>query len=309
MPKKIRLFTGTNGLNTKIDPVRIEYNSKTGVQDLAACKNIDIENSGRISRRKGFTSQLSLSGCHSLFCQGKDCLFVSDDALCVLDSDYSHAEIRNVTPGAAMRYRQVDGVIYYCNGFERGKVFEGVSYGWNKSTYYGPTTTKVFMNPPIGTDLEYYAGRMFIVQGKIVPYSELYDVSTFERKSYLPFDAEVVMFKSVESGIFASTDKETFFLAGNDANAFSPSMVADYPAIKGTEVKIVGRSAQSRDGGHTIATKGGNPSLIWLSREGVCFGGSDGSFLNLTEEKVVLPDALTGSGFVYDDKYIGIMNP
>lgn len=309
MPKKVRLFTGTNGLNTKVDPVRTGYDSKTGVQDLSACKNIDVDNTGRVSRRKGFTSQLSLSGCHSTFCDGGECLFVAGGALCALDSDYGYSQLRNVTPGATMRYRQVDGVIYYCNGFERGKVFEGVSYGWNKPTYYGPVTTKVFMDPPIGTDLEYYIGRMFVVQGKVVPYSELYDISTFERKSYLPFDAEVVMFKAVEDGIYASTDKETFFLSGNDATSLSPSKVADYPAIKGTEVKIVGRPAQTKKGDFIINPKGGKKSLAWLSKEGVCFGGPGGEFINLTEEKVGLPDALTGCGFVYEDKYIGIMNP
>ena len=309
MPKKVRLFTGTTGLNTKVDPARIRYDSKTGVQDLSACKNIDIDNTGRVSRRKGFTSRVSLSGCHSLFCEGGDCLFVYSDALCVLGKDYSYAAIRNITPIAPMQYRQVDGVIYYCNGFERGKVFEGLSYGWNKPTYYGPVTTKEFMDPPIGTDLEYYASRMFVVQGKIVPYSELYDVSMFERKSYLPFDAEVVMFKAVEGGIYASTDKETLFLSGQDATALSVLRVADYPAIKGTEVKIVGRLAQTKSGRYYINDKGGKKSLLWLSEEGVCFGGPEGSFVNLTEEKVDLPDALTGTGFVYDNKYIGIMNP
>jgi len=309
VPKKVRLFTGTTGLNTKVDPARIVYKPKTGVHDLAACSNIDIDNTGRPSRRKGFTSQVSLSGCHSLFCEGGDCLFVYGGALCVLDKDYSYAGIRNITPVATMRYRQLDSVIYYCNGFERGKVFEGVSYGWNKPTYYGPVTTKEFMNPPVGTDLEYYAGRMFVVQGKIVPYSELYDVSTFERKSYLPFDAEVVMFKSVEDGVYASTDKETLFLSGQEANALSVLKVADYPATKGSEVKIVGRLAQTKSGRYYINDKGGKKSLLWLSREGVCFGGPGGEFVNLTEEKVDLPDALTGTGFVYENKYIGIMNP
>jgi len=309
VPKKVRFFTGTTGMNTKVDPARIRYDPKTGVQDLAACKNIDIDNTGRVSRRKGFTSRVSLSGCHSLFCDEGDCLFVYGGALCVLGKDYSYTAIRNVTPGATMRCRQLDNVIYYCNGFERGKVFEGVSYGWNKPTYYGPVTTKEFMDPPVGTDLEYYAGRMFVVQGKIVPYSEPFDVSTFERKSYLPFDAEVVMFKSVEDGIYAGTDKETFILSGQDANAFEISKVADYPAVKGSEVKIVGRLAQTKSGRYYINDKGGKKSLLWLSREGVCFGGPGGEFVNLTEEKVDLPDALTGTGFVYDNKYIGIMNP
>jgi len=309
MAKKIRLFTGSTGLNTQEDPARIQYNTKTGVQELAACENIDISDDGRISRRKGFTQQVDLSGCHSLFCEGRDCLFVHGDALCVLNKDYSYTAIRNVTPNARLRCRQVDDIVYYCNGFERGYVFEGTSYGWNMPTYYGPVTTKAFTDPPIGTDLEYYAGRMFVVQGKIVPYSELFDISTFERKSYLPFDREVVMFKAVKDGIYVSTDKETLFLSGNDAKALDITKIADYPAIKWTEVKIIGRLIFTKDGNAMILDKGGSACLLWLSKEGVCFGGPGGEFVNLTEHKVDLPTALTGCGFMYDHRYIGIMDP
>ena len=309
MAKKIRLFTGSTGLNTHEDPARIQYNPKTGVQDLAACKNIDISDNGRVSRRKGFAQQVALSGCHSSFCDGGECLFVYGDALCVLGKDYNYTAIRNVTVGASLRCRQVDDVIYYCNGFERGYVFEGTSYGWNMPDYYGPDTTREFTDPPIGTDLEYYASRMFVVQGKIVPYSELFDISTFDLKNYLPFDREVVMFKAVDDGIYASTDKETFFLSGMDAKSLAISKVADYPAIKGSEVKIVGRLVQLKNGRFTVITEGGRASLMWLSNKGICFGGPEGQFVNFTEGRVDLPNALTGCGLVYNDRYIGIMNP
>jgi hypothetical protein len=203
----------------------------------------------------------------------------------------------------------VDDVIYYCNGFERGYVFEGTSYGWNMPTYYGPETTREFTDPPIGTDLEYYAGRMFVVQGKVAFYSELFDISTFDLKNYLPFDRELVMFKAVEDGIYASTDKDTFFLSGNDAKALTISKVADYPAVKWSEVKFVGRLSQQRGGDFTIFNKGGSMCLMWLSEQGICFGGPNGQFVNLTENKVSLPKSLTGCGFMYGHKYIGIMDP
>lgn len=308
MAKKIRLFTGSTGLNTHEDPARIQYNPKTGVQDLAACENIDISDDGRISRRKGLTQQVNLSGCHSLFCEGRDCLFVHGDALCVLHKDYTYTAIRNVAVGARLRCRQVDDIIYYCNGFERGYVFEGMSYGWNMPTYYGPVTTKAFMDPPIGTDLEYYAGRMFVIDGKVAWYSELFDISTFERKSYLPFDREIVMFKAVDDGIYVSTDKDTFFLSGRDAKSLAVTKVADYPAIKYSEVKIVGRLVALKSGRFTVIADGGRPSLMWLSNKGVCFGGPEGQFVNLTD-RVDLPNALTGSGFFHNGKYIGIMDP
>ena len=121
MPRKFRLFTGSTGLNNKIDPARLRYDSKTGVQELAACVNVEIDDARRVSRRKGCTKRVS-GDCHSLWSDGADCMVVKDDALCVLHTDYSTTPIRSVTPGARVSYCQVDNVIYYANGFERGKV-------------------------------------------------------------------------------------------------------------------------------------------------------------------------------------------
>lgn len=315
MPDLIRVFTGSTGLNVKIDPVRLKYHPKTGVQELAVAVNVDIDDTGRVSRRKGATKQLS-GNCHSPFCDGGDAMIVKDDALCVLHSDYSTTPIRNVTPGARMNYCQVDNVIYYTNGYERGKLktggeFDGASYAWNKpSDYVGPETKRVLSDPPTGTILEYFAGRMWIVQGKNAWYSEPHNLSAFDlADSLLSFEDRVVMIRATIDGLYISTDKRVMFIAGTDPASMSESIVADYPAIEGTDVKFIGRAFYRKGGTITVTSVGGSLCAIWQAKEGICFGGPEGQFINLTEDKLVLPNALTGAGLVYNGKYIGNMNP
>jgi hypothetical protein len=310
MPKLVRVFTGSTGLNNKIDPARLKYDSKKGVQELAAAYNVDVDDTGRVSRRKGFTERLSASA-HSLFCDGGECLFVIGDALCLLESDYTYTALRNITPGVPMNYCQVEDIIYYCNGYERGKVYQGTSYGWNKGTYVGPDTTRELSDPPIGTDLDFHASRMFVVQSNVAWYSEPFDISAFDlTRNYLPFEDSLVMFRSVETGIYASTDKHVYYLSGKGVpKEYEKVTVSDYPAIKGSEVKFTGSFTVLRSGKFNISTRAGTKHLIWLSNEGVFLGTPAGAVYNLTEDKIDLPDALTGAGLVYKDKFTGIMNP
>ena len=77
MAKVVPYIRGSAGLNTVDDPVRIGYNSKTGISDLAAAVNVTISPSRRINRRKGKTLRVLLDS-HSLFCDGGECVFIHD---------------------------------------------------------------------------------------------------------------------------------------------------------------------------------------------------------------------------------------
>ena len=315
MAKTITLFTGSRGLNNKADPAKIKFNPKTGISDMAACSNVVIEDSRRPSRRKGYTRRLDGST-HSLFSDGGDCLFVMEEtgqgALCFLHPDYSYTPVRVLTPNARMNYEQVDNVIYYMNGYERGKVRKGdfQSYAWNMGTYVGPETKRVFSSPPVGIGLAYYKGRMYVVQGKVVWASEDFDVSLYDlANSFMQFEDNVILIRPVIDGLFIGTEKKVIFLKGSGPSDMSERTVADYPAIKGTDCKFVGKMGFTRNERVTISSTGGTLYAIWMSQKGVCVGGPEGQFVNITEDRLVLPPALTGAGLVYDNKYIGNMNP
>jgi len=314
MPNRISLFRGSTGLNTKLDPVRINYDPKSGVHDLAACKNVEIDDSGRVGRRKGYTNKASGSY-HSLWCDTGNAMVVKNNALCVLNPDYTVTPIRNMTPGARVSYVQVDNAIYYTNGHERGKIktggyFDGLSYTWNRGDYVGPETDRQLSDPPTGTHLEFFSGRMWISQGRVVWFSEQFDLSAYDLASNLiEFEDPVIMIRATFDGLFISTEKNTYFVAGTNPVEMAPRLIADYPALEWSDVKFVGTISRIRGGTASVNTSQGYLCAMWLSSKGICVGGPEGQFYNLTEDKIDLPMALSGAGLIWDGKYIGNMNP
>jgi hypothetical protein len=299
--KVIPIFRGTTGLNNIIDPARIKYDPDTGIQELAIAVNVDIDSSLRASRRKGYTQVLA-KGAHSLFSCGNYCLFVSGDALCVLDQGYSWTAIRNVTNNARMSYVNVDNEIYYANGYENGVVRDRISYAWVGESYVGPTTTRTFSDPPIGHLLEIYNGRLYIAQGKILWYSEPFAYSWYDlARSYIPFADRITMVRAVKDGLYVSTEREVFFSGGGHPTEFGRTHIADYPAIEGTDLIVDGSKIGRGDVSDRVA--------MWASTKGICTGGPGGYFRNLTERRLIYPYARYGAGLLKHKKYICTLEP
>jgi len=157
MARTITICRGASGVNNKIDPARISIDLKSGIVELAEGVNIDIDDRNRIDRCKGFTATSITSASHSMFDCGGYVLFVTGDALTVLEasgSGYTTTPIRDVTEGARMRYAKYASKIYHCNGHEIGYVEDKTAYPWTNPAYLGQTTTRTFDDPPLGHNLE-----------------------------------------------------------------------------------------------------------------------------------------------------------
>src|SRR5574340_1217909 len=101
------------GLNNKLPQERLS------AEDLVLAENVDIDNSGRVTRRDGFSTILS-GPCHSVYSHGDMCLFVSGAKIKRIGSDYSVQDIADVTAGRRMSFTTIHGRTYWNNGSERG---------------------------------------------------------------------------------------------------------------------------------------------------------------------------------------------
>ena len=294
--KPIPVFRGTTGLNNKIDPVRLRWNNETGIQELAVAKDVDIGDSGRVSRRKGYSQVLSLADCHSIYPVGDYCAFVHDNALAVLERDYAYKNLRNVTVGAKMSYAQVQDKVYYCNGYENGFVKDRLSYSWIGEAYVGPVTTKTFSPPPVGHLLELYSGRIYIAADSTIWYTEpfAYDWVNFA-ENFIQFKSKLRMVQSVKDGLVVSDSKNTYFLGGTNPKELGFRVIANYPAIEGTDCKAYDIDEEQ--------------VVVWTSTEGICTCATNGKFTNLTIQKLWYPDSNVGAGFVINGKYLSILQP
>lgn len=308
MSRTLSIFKGSSGLNTKLDPARLKYDYRTGVSDLAACINCEIDDSGRVSRRDGFTATDRTESFHSLFSAGSFALGVTGNALAVIESDMSKTNIRNVTTNAKMSYvRSTDGVqdvIYYLNGYEKGRVINKISYSWDVGTYVGPESRKEFYSPPIGHLLEIRNLRMFIAEDNVLWYSEpgafnLYRLAA----NYFGFHSGLKMLQAVSGGLWVSDSESIYFLGGEiiPSRQEMPVQIkmTDYPAFEGTAVKAQGSRIGEGISGIVV---------IFTTEKGICIGTEDGKLINITEKKIDFPSGLTGGGLYKDGKYICTIN-
>jgi len=311
MGKLLPIARGFTGLNNRDDPHRIKYDPETGIQDLAVAVNVDVDSTLRVGRRKGYVKKLTLpDGAHSVFCDGYDCIFVTDDALSVLQPDYTHAPIRNVTIGARMSCAQIGERTYYANGHERGYVAGGSSYPWLRNPAlpvppgYPPGSWQ-FYDPPTGHLLAAFNGAIFVAQGDTVWSSEPYFVEYFRlAKTGRRFSGRITMMRPVHDGLYVSDGNSTFFLQGQKGGAASVMEVRrimSYPAIFGTDVVA--------DGGRIGNGSMPGPVIMWTSPRGICVGGPGGQFQNLTEKRLAIPSSIEGCAFYSDGKYVVSLFP
>jgi len=297
-------FTKSNGLNNAVDSVRLPYSPDTGITDLAKAINVDFDITGRPSRRKGFSSTIINFGCHSLYSHGDTVLFVKADSnqLCQLHIGFEHTVLRSISGIVKVRYTAVGGRIFFVNGVDKGYVEEDSAYDWVMPTLqYKLDNTKAYSDPPNGTNIAYFNGRMYIVSETVCWYSEPFSLNHFNLSSnYLPFESRIRMWLPVKTGIYVSTEEETIFLSGTNPKEFEFTQVANYPAIEGTDTVINGSSLLTDN---KFVGKIG----IWTSTKGICIGLPDGTMINLTESKLNFPTPDCGSHGVIKDNYISLL--
>jgi len=125
------------------DPDVVAYGSFTGLRndvtperfssgDLAVACNVDIDKTGKITRRDGYTSVLP-GAAHSLWSnpQSTLALFAFAGELCQLNPDYSYTSLAPLTDATAkLSYATVNGLVYYSNGVDTGIIGRAAARSW-----------------------------------------------------------------------------------------------------------------------------------------------------------------------------------
>lgn len=290
---QITIFSGSSGLNTVSDEVRLPTDPNTGLCDLAQAVNVRVDINGRVTRRTGFVRKQT-GEFHSVFCRRADCYvakeFPGDCSILRVASDLSLVGVRSgLAKNRRISWAQDDdnAVIYYANGIQNGIIVAGVSSPWpNLSTASTiEPTFRHFSPAPVGHRISLVHGRMLIATTEALYYSEPWNYGKYDLGGAYLAHPVVRMIKEVDAGVFISTDKETIFYRGIDLAEASPVTVADYPALEWSEAEDYVEGAE-------IGLEPGKCAL-WASPEGLCAGTAAGTFHNLTKNKVVYPEAVS----------------
>jgi hypothetical protein len=133
-----------------------------------------------------------------------------------------------------------------------------------------PAPTRFVKPPPCGTQIDYFAGRMYVTSGNTVWYSQGFQPHRFNMAAgFFQFPAPVTVFAPVSDGLWVVADM-TYFRAGKnpDENAqWIPQL--NYAAMAGDSTKVPYDNDQ-----------------IWMSSRGLVRGAEGGQLKNIQEANV-----------------------
>ena len=290
------LFSKTEGLADKIDPMRVE---ETG---LVTAENVVIDISGGIKRRQGATL-LHSGNCHSLFSAGDFGYCVINGVLTLIEEDYSLWNIGTVGDVRLNYVYTFDGlydVVYFVGETINGKIVNRNSLlPWTTSDYVGIASTEAqskeyLSSPPLGELIEVYNGRMFIVDDNVLYYSSVFDFSRFEMTAQIVFEDSITMLVSLSTGLYVGTTNNVYFLHGEDPLSMVLIPVYHAGAISGTAVRV---------SAYEIIDNAISDVIVFsVSGESICIGNEQGRVLSLTNTFVEFPGSSSGACFVTHDK-------
>lgn len=116
-PKTVEL-TSWKGLNNVLAPER------TPPDYLKEALNVDIDKTGGIRKRKGYSQVLSGSF-HSLWSEGSDCFTVKDGNLTRIRDGYSTVDLGKSVGEAKLSYEKYDGAVYFTSSEGFTGIIEG----------------------------------------------------------------------------------------------------------------------------------------------------------------------------------------
>lgn len=125
---KINGFRGINNVDAA-ERVQSLPSKDQPLIELVEATNVDIDDSGRLSRRAG--QELKIAGAaHSLWSNGEVCLFMQGGLLHWMNAAYGSAAISSGWSGDAMSYVDVNGVVYMTDNFGAAALDGGGMRSW-----------------------------------------------------------------------------------------------------------------------------------------------------------------------------------
>ncbi len=298
--KHREILAATTGLNNFVDPTRLKFDFKTGVTELSQAVNVNIDNTGRPSRRLGRTQKSATASSYG-FAHGDVCLFVSGTTLYQMKDDYSIVALRSdLTANARMRYYPIAGRIYYINGAEKGYVFDGKDYAWEKGNYTSQApTNRIFSNPPNGHLAGWFSGRALIARGNVVFGSEPSFYGVFDlHNNFRMMPKHITMLRPTTQGLWVGTTDQVLFYRGSKWKELRREPKAGYGVLEGSDALCPGEKLKMPE-----------QPIIFTTPQGVCIGGDDGSFDNVSYNKFTFPTGRYASATVAGDRYIVLVEP
>ena len=309
------------GMNTLADPA--SFDPKKG-QCVDIC-NCDLDDEHNAIRRDGFN--LVVAGDVTSCWTSKDdmtyCVF--DEHICTFNGLVVTALTTAFTVLAACEFEQVNDVVVFSDNEKIG-IIDGATvtridkasdwvdvatletwvtshYPADPANWNGTASNSNFeidafkLATLAGKCLHHFGGTLYLAIDNFVYATKTHTIEQMDIRYNVVagFADPVTMIHHVANGLFVGTEKAAYFLeggglivdeAGKVQAGFSQQQVTPFGVIYGTDVSVyAGLIPQLQTAGMAV---------LWSSRMGIFAGLPGGVAINLSADKVTLPDVATG---------------
>jgi hypothetical protein len=308
MADPVPVCTGTAGLNNRLPYHRIGRDPETGIIDLAACVNLRLDRSGMPSMRPG-QELLHGGNFHSVFTRGPLGYAGLDDSIYQVNHDLSLSGVRSGLSGERISFVWTPLGVYYANGSDKGVLRDNASFAWLRQTPSRREDTRYYTGPPErARHLELFAGRILAAEDNVLWRSQpnaygLFRVGTEYNR--LPYRLRMV--RAVAGGVYVSDERKTYFFQGTEPGKWDRKTVMESPAMEFSDMTDLIEPAELFFDPAKSGVNGDDPFAVWVSSEGLVYGGPDGTIHVPTRARIKFPGGfnrgacvLMGQNFIYN---------
>lgn len=139
-------LTNFLGVNNRLPDSALHVRTRQIQGDyLKDAVNVDIDNAGRLRRRRDVALVQAMTGAHSLHMTSDAAGFLVRDSVlyAITLTTYAETIVKVLSSNAAMSYVAFNGDLYYSNGADSGRITTGVVYPLGMPTPDAPTLTVI----------------------------------------------------------------------------------------------------------------------------------------------------------------------
>lgn len=129
---------------------------------------------------------------------------------------------------------------------------------------------------PAGDALQLHGGRLYVVRGSVIYFSEPYQFGAMAPTNFLQFPAPVTVLAAMPTGLFVVADK-TYWMLGTDPAMASMEVVNEDTGVARSLARL------------------SNGRAVWGSSQGTVVGNKDGEVVSLTDAVVPSDRVLPGT--------------
>jgi hypothetical protein len=142
------------GINTRLPDFALSSKDPNSPGDwLREAVNVDIDNAGRLRRRRAATLIQALTAPHSLFTakDGTRYLVLSSVLYRITLPSYSQSMVAVLSGNDPVRYLEEGGSLYWSNGIDSGRIESGINFPIGLPTPAAPSASTVVGTLPAGS--------------------------------------------------------------------------------------------------------------------------------------------------------------